>query len=216
MNDQAAAPAREVYFHQDNTAFTAELARRTAAEEAPFLLPHLHPGMRLLDVGCGPGAITLGLAAAVAPGETVGIDLQPGQVEQARARAAAAGVATVRFEVGSVYELPFPAASFDAVYANSVLFHLREPRRALTEMRRVLRPGGVVGIRDPDNATELLAPTTPLLDESYHLRLRVRQHQGGSPFYARQQRALLLQAGFSRCIGSADAVYAGDPQVSQR
>ena len=70
--------------------------------------------MRLLDVGCGPGSITLGLAEAVAPGEVVGVDLQPAQVEQARALAAERGVANVRFEVASAYALPFPDAAFDA------------------------------------------------------------------------------------------------------
>src|SRR3712207_7201034 len=62
------------------------LARRTAADAAAFLLPHLRPGMRLLDAGCGPGTITVGLAGAVQPGEVVGIDPDAGRLEQARDR----------------------------------------------------------------------------------------------------------------------------------
>jgi ubiquinone/menaquinone biosynthesis C-methylase UbiE len=134
------------------------LARRAAATSAGFFLPHLRPGMRLLDCGCGPGSITLGLAEAVAPGEVVGLDIQPAQVERARVLAAERGVANVRFEVGTAYELPFPDASFDAAIALTVLMHLREPPRALREMKRVLKPRGVLGIADDDAATNLWEP----------------------------------------------------------
>jgi cyclopropane fatty-acyl-phospholipid synthase-like methyltransferase len=84
-----ASPAKESYSQHANPVFEAELALRTAAKEGAFLLPYLRPGMRLLDFGCGPGSITLGLAEAVAPGEVVGVDLQPSQVAQARALSAA-------------------------------------------------------------------------------------------------------------------------------
>src|SRR5262249_35729710 len=76
-------PAARVYSQQANPAFEAELAARTASREAAFLVPYLHSGMQLLDVGCGPGSITLGLAEIVAPGWAVGIDLQSAQIEQA-------------------------------------------------------------------------------------------------------------------------------------
>jgi cyclopropane fatty-acyl-phospholipid synthase-like methyltransferase len=58
----------ESYSQRANPIFEAELAHRTAAKEGAFFLPYLRPGMRLLDLGCGPGSITLGLAEAVAPG----------------------------------------------------------------------------------------------------------------------------------------------------
>jgi ubiquinone/menaquinone biosynthesis C-methylase UbiE len=77
--------------------------------------------MRGLDLGCGPGSITLGLAEAVAPGEMVGVDVQPSQVAQAQALSAARGVMNVRFEVADVYRLPFPDGSFDAVSAHAGL-----------------------------------------------------------------------------------------------
>jgi SAM-dependent methyltransferase len=165
--------------------------------------------MRLLDVGCGPGTITLGLAEVVAPGEVVGLDQRSEVLEQARTTAAQRGVANVRFETGSAYALPFPDASFDAAFAHVILMHLREPARALVEMRRVLRPGGVVGVRDPDFGAVLVYPRTSLREQFDTLRIRVRQHNGGDPFLGRTFRQLLLNAGFARTEAGASEDYAG-------
>lgn len=97
---------------------------------AGFFLPHLRPGMRVLDCGCGPGSITMGLAAHVAPGEVIGIDLDPTHIALARRRAADAGLANVRFARADIYTLPFPDAAFDAVFCHSILSPRLPPRRA--------------------------------------------------------------------------------------
>jgi ubiquinone/menaquinone biosynthesis C-methylase UbiE len=191
------------YFHGSDTIEQRRLARRTAATSAGFFLPHLRPGMRVLDCGCGPGSITVGLAETVAPGEVVGLDIQPAQVERARALAAERGVPNVRFEVGSVNELPFPDASFDAAFAMTVVEHVRQPLRALREMKRVLKPGGVVGIADDDGATVLWEPRTSLLTQALGLFLRLIEYHGGNPYGARHNRQRLLQAGFARPIATA-------------
>src|SRR5215469_9357960 len=80
-------------------------------------------------------------------------------------------ITNVRFQVANTYELPFPNAAFDGVLANTVLLHLREPRRALEEMRRVLRPGGVVGVADGDFSAWLWEPATPALERCRDLFL---------------------------------------------
>jgi SAM-dependent methyltransferase len=123
--------------------------------------------------------------------------------------AAECGAGNARFAVVNTYKLPFPEDSFDAVFAHAVLMHLREPVRALAEMRRVLRPAGIVGVRDPDWTAEFLTPTTPLLEQSRALRIRVRQHNGSDPFLGHQHRRLLLQAGFVRAEASASVESAG-------
>ena len=181
------------------------------AEQVAFLTKHLRPGMSLLDCGCGPGSITVALAEMLAPGEVVGIDVGAPQIERATALAKEKGVSNVRFQLGNVYELPFPDASFDAALANFVLQHVREPLRALKEMRRVLGPGGVVGVTDTDESTRLTAPSTPLMDEMISLMLRVRG-EIGSPRYAFHLRQLLLEAGFARAEAYAVAASFGTPE----
>jgi SAM-dependent methyltransferase len=203
------AAGRDAYVHGYGSVEQRRLERRSARESAAFFLPHLRPGMRVLDCGCGPGSITVGLAEVVAPGEVVGIDLAPRQVERAREIAAQRGRSNVRFEAGTVYELPFPDASFDAAYAHTLLMHLREPLGALREIRRVLRPGGVLGVCDDDHGACLWEPSTPGIRRLHALWLRAIEHGGGDPYRARHQRRLLLEAGFARTEGHAGAVGGG-------
>jgi SAM-dependent methyltransferase len=126
------------------------------------------------------------------------------------------GVMNVRFEVADVYRLPFPDGSFDAAFAHAVLMHLREPVRALAEVRRVLRPGGIAGVRDPDWGARLHAPATPLLEQWYALTVRVRQCNGGDPFMGRHHRRLLLEAGFVRAEATVSVWSAGTPEETRR
>jgi SAM-dependent methyltransferase len=209
------AHAREAYTHRESPAFDAQLAARTVARDAAFFVPHLSPGMRLLDLGCGPGSITLGLAECVAPGEVVGIDLRPEPLAQARAAAHARGITNVRFEVGSAYALPFADGSFDAAFAHVVLLHLREPVRALAEVRRVLRPGGVVGVRDPDFGMNLRFPLTPLAEPRRDLILRVQRHNGGDPLVGRRHRRLLRDAGYARTEAGATVTSVGTAEAGR-
>jgi ubiquinone/menaquinone biosynthesis C-methylase UbiE len=215
IRPQTVSP-REIYSQRDNPSYKGELAKRTAARHAAFLLPHLRPGMRLLAVGSGPGTITLGLAKTVAPGEVVGIDIEPTQVEEACAAAAERGVTNARFEVGDAYRLPFADRSFDAVFAHTVLMHLREPVRALADMRRVLRPGGIIGVRDPDVGAGFSVPATPLQEQRRALQLRVLQQHGGDFSLGRHHRRLLLEAGFVRAEATASAESAGSPESTRR
>lgn len=172
-------------------------ARRTAESFAWFLTPHLRPGMRLLDCGCGPGTITVGLAEAVAPGEVVGIDLSTAQIDRARALVHDRGLTNVHIEAADILALPFPDADFDAVYSSNALEYLAEPLAGIMEMRRVLKPGGVIGIVDADVSTVRLAPESPFTREFLPLFLRYRE-LGASPYYSSQLRPLLRRAGFTR------------------
>jgi len=184
------------YTHGYGQTVAQRMANRTAEREAAFFLPHLRPAMRLVDVGCGPGTITVGLARVVAPGEVLGIDVSPAMIERARALAKEQGIAHIRFEVGQAEELPVADETFDAALEHNLLEHVADPLRVLREIHRVLKPSGVIGLADGDWGTMLLEPTIPEMLEGLALYERVWRHNGGNPRLGRHQRALLRQAGF--------------------
>jgi len=188
--------------YQHDEAFTREgMSRRTAQSTARFLLPFLEPGKRLIDCGCGQGSVTVDFAEIVTPGEAVGFDLRETDLESARARAAERGVTNVVFQNASIYEIPFPDASFDVAFAHQVLHHLGDPLAALKEMRRILKPGGVAGVADHAWDVVIRAPINPTLEAWDALRIRVIEAIGGTPTFARNQRAAMREAGFSRTDG---------------
>lgn len=186
-------------------------ARRTAERHAAFLLPHLRPGMRLLDAGCGPGSITVGLAGAIAPAEAVGIDANAAAIEGARALATERGVGNVRFEVADVHALPYDHASFDAAFVHALLQHLPDPLAALTEIRRVLKPGAVIGLADADHDGAILAPPDPLLDRAAAIATRMKQ----SPLVGKHLRTLLHEAGFARTSAGASVGFEGTDDATR-
>jgi ubiquinone/menaquinone biosynthesis C-methylase UbiE len=152
---------------------------RTVGNSAAYAAAYLTPGASVLDVGCGPGTITVDIARRVAPGRVVGIDASAEVIEQARHDAA--GLENVEFLTGDVYALDFPDDSFDVVHAHQVLQHLPEPVAALREMRRVRKSEGVVAARDSDYAAFTWYPMTPGLDEWLQLYERIARTNHGEP-----------------------------------
>jgi len=187
---------REQYTMGYGPAATAIMAERTAHSHAAFFLPHLKSGMNLLDCGCGPGTITLGFAELLAPGEVLGTEIEETHVAVARANAAARNVSNVRFETADLYELPFADASFDAVFISAVLGNLREPIRGVREAYRVLKPGGVIGLKEFDHGGDIVYPTEPAIEKYGELYLRLRRENGHDPEGGRKLGALLFEAGF--------------------
>ena len=194
---------RESYSVGYDQAAAEFFGRRRANTHAAFFLPHLRPGMRLLDGGCGPGTMTIELAEIVAPAEVVGIDIEPSQIELARTTAAERGVSNVRYEVADLYSLPFPDESFDAVLLHGVLEHLSDPVRGLREVLRVLKRGGVLGARHADFGGFLLEPASPPLDQFVPMFERLMLHNGADPRAGRHQLRWLTEAGFTRIELSA-------------
>jgi SAM-dependent methyltransferase len=181
--------------------------QRTAQTQAAFLLPHLRSGMALLDIGCGPCTITTGLAAAVAPGLATALD---------KAEALPEAIEGVTLVAGDARALPFPDASFDAIFASAMLQHVPEPLEVLREARRVARTGAVIGVVDSDWDGELMYPTNELLRRAHEVATLSREAAGTSPRVGRQLRALLTQAGFSRCVGFARVGCDADPDNVRR
>lgn len=188
----------------------AVFGRRTG-QAAAFFLPHLQPGMRLIDCGCGPGSITVDLAETVAPGAVVGIDIRADALEHGRQLTRERGVANVDFQEASIFQLPYPDGSFDAAWACAVIQHLDAPLDALREMRRVLKPGGVVGIVDGSSPVTFRYPTSPLLELWDGLRGRQLDPGAARRRPALELRALLREAGFARTAGSAQMAQEDGP-----
>jgi SAM-dependent methyltransferase len=188
----------DTYTHGHHDSVLRSHRWRTAANSAAHLLPHLEPGMSLLDIGCGPGTITIDLAGRVAPGRVVGIDRSAEVIAEAeRLRREQPAADNVAFQAGDVYALGFDDQSFDAVHAHQVLQHLTDPVAALVEMRRVLRHGGILAVRDSDYGAFVWAPADPLLDRWMALYHDVCRHNGADADAGRHLLGWARAAGFS-------------------
>ena len=161
-------------------------------------------------MGCGSGTITAGLARRAA--RVVGLDMSADVVDAARAHADDYGLSNISFEVGSVYELPWEDASFDVVYAHQVLQHLSDPVRALREARRVLRPGGLVAVRDSDYETMIHAPVFPAIERWRDLYHQVASANGGEPDAGRYLLPWAMEAGFDEIAATASTTTHTDQE----
>jgi ubiquinone/menaquinone biosynthesis C-methylase UbiE len=192
--------AGETYTHGHHESVLRSHRWRNAENSAAYLLPLLRPGMTLLDVGCGPGTLTLDLARRVEPGCTVGLDRAQAPLAEARVRVPAPE--RVRFVLGDVYTLEFGDESFDVVHAHQLLQHLTDPVAALTEMGRVCRPGGVVAVREADFSVMCWHPVEPALERWLGLYHAVTRANGAEPDAARRLVGWAHEAGFSDVAAS--------------
>jgi len=193
------------YLHGHHDSVLRSHRWRTAENSAGYLLQRLPPGARLLDVGCGPGTITVDLASRVPGGQVIGIDRADDILAQARQEADRQGQRNVRFQAGDVYHLAFDAGTFDVVHAHQVLQHLSDPVGALAEMRRVCRPGGLVAARDSDYGGMFWFPEDPELTEWLALYRRVALAIGGEPDAGRRMLSWAQAAGFASVEASVSS-----------
>ena len=170
---------------------------RGAVGVVDFLLPHVEPGMSVLDAGCGPGTITQGLAEIAAPGKVIGCDLEAGMVERATELAEGKGLDNLDFQVGNILDLPFEDNTFDVVMSCAVTEHLSEPVKAMSELGRVAKQGGIVGITRTDWSASLFAPPCPAAERFIELFEHGFTTQGATMFGGKYLPFMLQEAGLT-------------------
>lgn len=206
------AGGADTYTHGHQDAVLRSHRWRTADNSAAYLLGRLRPGLRLLDIGCGPGTLTADLAKRVAPGEVVGIDVAAEVVAEAEAHAREAGAGNLRLRVGDFRTAGFAAGSFDVVHAHQLLQHLRDPVGALGEMRRLAGGTGIVAARDSDYSAKVWFPPDPRLDQWRRVYLAVTRHNGAEADAGRWLLSWAHQAGFREVDYSTSTWTFATPQ----
>ncbi|WP_194762891.1 class I SAM-dependent methyltransferase [Microbacterium sp. UFMG61] len=183
-----------IYTHGHHETVLRSHSSRNIANSAEYLRPHLTAGARLLDVGAGPGSITVDFAGTVS--HVTATEIDEAALSLSRDRAAGLGLTNIDFSVEDVHDLSFADDTFDVVHAHQVLQHVADPVQALSEMRRVTAPGGVVAARDADYAGFIWFPVLPELDRWLDLYRRAARANGGEPDAGRRLLAWARAAGF--------------------
>jgi SAM-dependent methyltransferase len=143
------------------------LATRSLDGTFPELRSLLREGLNVLDVGCGPGSITIGVAREVPSGAVTGVDREAASVERARGAAAAQGVRNASFEVQDAMQLRFADATFDLTYSHALFDWLPDPVAALKEQKRVTRSAGIVCAMMTNFGTQMMYPVFPTLQRFF-------------------------------------------------
>ena len=209
MVEQQSTPNYTMGYSEE---FQQLLNLRSAETHAKHLLPHLKPGLRVLDFGCGPGHISVGLAKAVEPGEFHGIDMEASQIDMARAAAEAGGHANATFHVGDAANLPFEDGYFDAAYCHTVLTHIPDTQSALAEVKRVLKPGGIIASRELIVGSCFLEPSSTDFEDAWATFTGLLAANGGHPQMGKELKRVLLEAGFTNIEATASFDSFGSAQ----
>ena len=211
MDGAPGSTPREGYTHGHHESVLRVHEWRTVDNSAAYLIPHLREGMRILDVGSGPGTISIDLARRVRPGTVVGIDASAEVVERAAGLAASQGVSNVEFRVGDAYALDFDDGSFDVVHAHQVMQHLGRPVDCMREIRRVLKPGGLLAARDADYGGVIWSPESEGLARWLQLNRDIYAWNGGEAFAGRMLKRWAMAAGFGSVESSGSVwVFSSD------
>lgn len=192
MPGSSTTPAYTMGYDED---FLQMLEWRSVDIHARHLLPYLKPGRSLLDVGCGPGTLSVGLAQAVYPGVVHGVDIEPSQIELAASAARAGGHTNTTFRAGDATDLPYDNDTFDIVHCHTVLNHIPDTDAVLAEALRVLKPGGIISCRELISASCFSEPPYSLAGV-WATFARLVTANGGHPQMGRELKRRLLDTGF--------------------
>lgn len=182
-----------------------EFFKRSLDQEGRFFKDYIKAKQTVLDVGCGPGSLSLQLAEIVgAAGFVHAVDIQSQQFPTEHSE-------NIAFQAASIYQLPFEECTFDAILAHAILYHLADQDSALLELKRILKPGGLLGIRDAEFAGDVCFPEVNNLDLAWQIIESCFAHTGSDIFYGRKQSGSLMKAGFELVALSASYDIFCDP-----
>lgn len=157
----------------------------------------LRSGMKVLDLACGPGFTACELAKAVgSDGQVTGVDINEELIATAHQAKASEGVENVSFRLGNLYNLDLSENSFDFVYARFVFQHLEKPELALSNVWKILKPGGVLCILDIDDNWTSFAPESDAFVKFIRKAGAGQKRKGGNRLIGSQLYGLLTKAGY--------------------
>lgn len=173
------------YIHGHDESVLRSHKWRTVENSIKFLTPFFASSstLRILDVGCGPGTITLDIAKTYPHTKVTGLDKSELVLVDAKADAQAANITNLEYITGDIYKLPFDDNTFDVVLSHQTLQHIDNPVKGLSELARVVKPGGTVGVRDAIYETFAYGPRaeTDWYERFKHIYKTVAIRNGGQP-----------------------------------
>lgn len=165
--------------------------------EKEFEILGLRQGMKVLDSGCGTGAVARKIAVKVSPGEVFGVDIDSLFVNEARKLAANEGLRNVRYDLGDVNDLKYDDGAFDVSYCRLVLMHVNDPVKTVKELKRVTKKEGVVAVSDNDDGGVITYPEMPKMMDMWAKYGRSAKTRGEDRYIGRQLFSIFSQAGLS-------------------
>jgi len=157
----------------------------------------LKQGMKVLDAGCGTGAVSRKIALKVSPGEVCGVDIDSLFIDEAKRLATNEGVKNVRFEFGDVNNLKYDNGTFDVSYCRLVLMHVKDPVKTVAEMKRITKRDGFVAASDNDDGGILTYPAMPKLLDLWSKYGQWAKTRGEDRYIGRKLFSIFSQAGLS-------------------
>lgn len=167
-----------------------------------------HPAGLVLEAGCGTGAQTVIVAPANPECNFTSVDISEDSLRKAEQSAVSEGIRNVKFQVADVFNLPFPAESFDHVFVCFILEHLRQPQKALVSLKRVLKKGGTITVIEGDHGSAYYHPRSDAAQATIQCLIDLQASMSGNSLIGRELYPLLVNAGFGDVSVSPRMVYA--------
>ncbi|EME47517.1 hypothetical protein DOTSEDRAFT_69460 [Dothistroma septosporum NZE10] len=187
----------------DEVAMSSRISGK-ALSQCQYMLPALftalgeNADLKILDVGCGFGAIAIELSQLVSGAQVTGIDISGAALESAKVQAEKLGVHHIKFMKADACDLPFEACTFDVVHTHQAVAHFGDPVKAIREMKRITKKGGMICMREGDLRTGKFGSGYPQLDECFQIILELHRTGGGAVDAGRRLKDWSVKAGVPR------------------